>query len=70
MACLTNYAIQCKDVASGDTGVFLFDTTHWQRTGEFHAVSPVFPCLSEFYAWDNANGPRRAPCYLERHSCA
>lgn len=42
MACLMNYTIQCTDVVSGETGCFLFDTAHWQETGEFKAVSPVF----------------------------
>lgn len=66
MACLTNYAIQCRDVASGETGDFLFDTDHWQRTGEFKAISPVFKGLAELFEWDDQNGRRRGPCYLER----
>jgi len=66
MACLTNYTVQCRDVTSGTTGCFLFDTEHWQRTGEFKAVSPVFPGLVEFYEWDRANGDSRVSCYLER----
>lgn len=66
MACVTNYTVQCRDVTTGETGCFLFDTAHWQTTGEFKAISPVFPGLVEFYAWDRANGDRRAPCYLER----
>lgn len=67
MACLMNYTVQCLDVTSGETGCFLFDTAHWQATGEFRAVSPVFPGLVAFYAWDNADGkPRRESCYLER----
>jgi len=66
MACLTNYAVQCRDVTSGETGCFLFDPTHWQRTGEFRASSPVFPNLTAFYAWNNANGRPGGPCYLER----
>lgn len=66
MACLMNYAVQCKDVTTGKVGCFLFDAEHWQRTGEFKAVSPVCADLVEFYAWDNANGRNRAACYLER----
>lgn len=66
MACLTNYTVQCRDATSGETGCFLFDTSHWQRTGEFRAVSPVMPDLDAFYAWDNANGTQRKSCYLER----
>jgi hypothetical protein len=66
VACLTNYAIQCVDVTTGNTGIFLFDTAHWQNTGEFLAISPVFPGLDEFYKWDNANGNNRKACYLER----
>ena len=66
MACVLNYTVQCKDVTSGKTGCFLFDTAHWQQTGEFKAISPVMPGLVEFCAWDNASGYKRAPCYLER----
>ncbi|MFW6855332.1 hypothetical protein ACODYM_28995 [Burkholderia gladioli] len=66
MACLTNYTVQCLDVTSGRTGCFLFDTAHWQATGEFKAISPVFAGLAEFFAWDRANGDCRASCYLER----
>lgn len=66
MACLTNYTVQCKDVTSGKKGCFLFDTAHWQKTGEFKAISPVCADLDEFYKWDMANGNNHAPCYLER----
>jgi hypothetical protein len=66
MACLTNYTVQCRDVTSGLIGCFLFDTEHWQKTGEFKAISPVFAGLTLFYEWDRANGDRRASCYLER----
>ena len=62
MAILTNYAIGCTDIDSGQTGAFLFDVEHWQKTGEFKAIGPVFPGLVEFYAWDNETGHRRAPC--------
>jgi hypothetical protein len=66
MACLTNYTVQCTDITSGKTGCFLFDTAHWQATGEFKAISPVFPGLVAFFEWDYANGNNRASCYLER----
>ena len=66
MACTMNYTVQCTDVVSGQLGCFLFDTEHWQNTGEFKAISPVCSNLIEFYKWDNANGRKRAPCYLER----
>lgn len=66
MACLTNYTVQCLDVDSGIVGCFIFDAAHWQLTGEFRAISPVFPSLGEFYEWDNENGKSRQSCYLER----
>jgi hypothetical protein len=56
--CGANYAIQCRDITSGETGCFLFDTPHWQQTGEFRAVSPVFRDLTAFCAWDNSNPVR------------
>ena len=64
MACLTNYTIQCKDVASGKTGCFLFDTDHWKKTGEFLAVSEIFPDLDTFY--HGTTSAQRQSCYLER----
>jgi hypothetical protein len=64
MAILTNYAIQCRDATSAQVGCFLFDTDHWQRTGEFKAVSPVYPGLVEFYA--NTRADDRKSVYLER----
>lgn len=71
MACLTNYTVQCRDVTSGQTGCFIFDTDHWQATGEFKALSPVFPSLVPFYEWCNQQpeNPRRS-CYLERNAPA
>jgi len=47
--CVSNYTTQCLDVTSGQTGCFLFDTEHWQKTGELKAISPVYPSLVEFY---------------------
>jgi hypothetical protein len=64
MAILANYTIQCRDILSGETGCFLFDTDHWQRTGEFKATSPVFPSLPELYA--NTRREDRHSVYLER----
>lgn len=66
MACLMNYTIQCTDVTSGEVGCFLFDIPHWQATGEFKAASPVFPNLTEFYAWNRANGNPGVGQYIER----
>ncbi|MFO0253748.1 MAG: hypothetical protein ACK52V_06500 [Betaproteobacteria bacterium] len=66
MACLMNYTIQCTDVVSGKIGCFLFDIPHYQRTGKFKAISPVFPDLYEFFQWDNANGERRKGQYIDR----
>jgi hypothetical protein len=66
MACLMNYTIQCTDETTGATGCFLFDVPHWQQTGAFRAVSPVFPSVAEFYHWDNENGRQRASGHWER----
>lgn len=65
MAILMNYTVQRKDEASGKTGCFIFDTGHWQKTGEFVATSPVFADLSQFFSWDNENGRSRKSLYLE-----
>lgn len=66
MACLTNYTIQCTDATTGQTGCFLFDVPHWQKTGEFKAVGPVHQCVSDFFKWDNANGVQRKSIFVER----
>jgi hypothetical protein len=64
MACLTNYAIQCTDVTSNKTGCFLFDEQHWQKTGEFKAVSQIYPDLVSFYA--NTDPVLRHSTFIER----
>ena len=64
MACLTNYTVQCLDVTSGKTGCFLFDTQHWIATGEFRAISEVFPDLNTFYAGTTPD--QRQSLYIER----
>lgn len=64
MACLMNYTIQCKDISSGKTGCFLFDEQHWQITGEFKAIGPVYPDLNAFYLGTTPED--RQSRYLER----
>ncbi len=64
MACLTNYTVQCLDTASGRTGCFIFDVEHWQRTGDFVAVSPVFDSLDALYAGTSRDD--RQAIYAER----
>lgn len=64
--CLMNYTIQCTDVTTGKVGCFLFDQAHWQRTGEFKAISPVMPGLTEFYAWCHENGNPQRGQYIAR----
>ena len=64
--CLMNYAVQCRDVISGNTGCFLFDPTHWLATGEFRATSPVFIDLAAFQQWNRANGSPGGPACLAR----
>jgi hypothetical protein len=64
MACLMNYTIQCVDVVSGKKGCFIFDEEHWQRTGEFKAVSEVYRDLDAFYK--GTTEEQRQWRYLER----
>jgi len=64
--CLLNYTIECRDVTSGKIGCFLFDPAHWVATGEFRAISPVFPDLDSFFAWNEENGRPGGPAYIER----
>jgi hypothetical protein len=64
MACSMNYTIQCVDVVSGKKGCFIFDEEHWQRTGEFKAVSEVYRDLYDFYRRTTAE--QRQSRYLEQ----
>ena len=64
MACLTNYTIQCRDIVSGQTGCFFYDQAHWQKTGEFKAISKVFANLPDFYSGTRPED--RKSVYLER----
>lgn len=66
MACLTNYCIQCTDVTSNTTGDFVFDMDHWQETGEFKAISPVFLGLIDLFAWAKNTKYELKGIYLER----
>jgi hypothetical protein len=66
MACLMNYTIQCIDIVSGKIGCFFFDQSHWQETGKFKAISPVYPDLEAFYR--STNPEQRRSEYIERHS--
>jgi len=45
-----NYAMQCRDKTSGKFGSFMFDVDRWAKTGELHAVGPVFTDLAELFA--------------------
>jgi hypothetical protein len=65
MACLTNYTVQCVDVTTRKVGCFLFDEEHWKKTGEFKAVSEVYPDLVSFYA--NTDSSLRQSRFIERH---
>lgn len=64
--CLMNYTVQCTDVTTGKTGCFLFDQAHWVATGEFKALSEVFPDLVAFFKWNKANGEPGRSSYVER----
>ena len=66
MACLMNYCIQCKDVNTQQTGDFAFDLIHWQETGEFKAISPVFFGLVDLFAWAKKSNFELKSIYLER----
>ena len=64
MAILMNYTVHCTDATTGQKGCFLFDTDHWQKTGEFKATSAVFPSLAALY--EGTPHDSRQSCYLER----
>ena len=64
MAALMNYTIQCKDITTGKTGCFLFDIPHYQKTGEFKAISPVYDDLLDFFK--NTTHEQRKGQYIER----
>ena len=45
------YCIQCTDQNTGITGDFGYDPTQGATAGNFHAITPIFRDLSEFYDW-------------------
>ena len=50
------YCIQCVDQNSGKTGDFGYDPAQGNTAGNFHAITPVFDNLQEFYIWAHENG--------------
>ncbi len=66
MACLTNYCVHCTDATSNTKGDFAFDLCHWQQTGQFKAISPVFGGLVDLFAWARQTGFELKGIYLER----
>jgi hypothetical protein len=50
------YCIQCTDQNTGQTGDFGYDPLQGNTAGSFRAITPIFPCLQEFYAWAHQNG--------------
>lgn len=49
------YCIQCVDQNSGQTGDFGYDSKEGNQLGSFHAITPVFSNLQDFYQWVHAN---------------
>ena len=45
------FCIQCKDLKSGTTGNFVFNSDK-----PFHAISPVFESYGDLYHWKVTNG--------------
>lgn len=60
---LMNYAVQCRDELSGETGSFIFDVEKYAQTGKLFAVSPVYPDLVELYG--NTSPDERKSCFVE-----
>lgn len=50
------YCVQCVDKASGETGSFGYDVERYQRGEGYHAISPIFESLAEFFPWAKLNG--------------
>ena len=51
-----HYCIQCRDNLSGIKGTFAYDKEAYDLGDGFNATSPLFSCVSEFYAWAKAKG--------------
>lgn len=49
------FCIQCKDLKSGTTGDFVFNSDK-----PFHAISPVFSSYQDLYHWKLENGYQNA----------
>lgn len=50
------YCTQCMDQNSGQTGCFGYDPAQGNTAGSFHAITPVFSSLAEFFPWCRENG--------------
>lgn len=50
------YCIHCVDQDSGKEGCFAYNPTDGCTAGNFHAITPVFPDLQEFYDWTHKTG--------------
>lgn len=52
------YCVQCTDRKSNKIGDFAYDVALFEQGKGFHAISPVFPSLVEFYEWAYNEGWR------------
>ena len=50
-----NYCVHCRDLESGLVGYFLYCPEKYAAGLGFHAISPVFSNLIEFFAWAKNN---------------
>lgn len=58
-----NYCVQCTDRTSGNVGTFAYDYERCSNGEGFHAVSPVFNGLIEFFQWADKEGWKEKGAY-------
>lgn len=59
-----NYCIQCVDSVTGKRGTFGYSSR--DVNGTYFAITPIFPDLSEFYAYAKDAGWMADPTSAER----
>lgn len=53
---ILKYCVQCTDRKSNTIGDFAYDIALFEQGKGFHAISPVFTNLMDFYEWAYKEG--------------
>jgi hypothetical protein len=56
-----HYCIGCRDKTSNTIGSFGYDNDVLFASNEFHAITPVFYSVMDFYKWAKKEGYKSEP---------